>query len=46
VCHPSLQQQHSQAMGKNKVMSKKIEKLEEEIAEQENTIINFRKNNN
>jgi uncharacterized coiled-coil protein SlyX len=27
-------------------MSKKIEKLEEEIAEQENTIINFRKNNN
>ena len=31
-------------MGKNKVMSKKIEKLEEEIAEQENTIINFRKN--
>jgi chromosome segregation ATPase len=40
----TLQQQHSEAMGEDKEMSKKIEKLEDELAEKENTIMNLRKN--
>ena len=39
----TLQQQHSEAMVEDKEMSKKIEILEDELAEKENTIMNLRK---
>ena len=38
------QQQHSKAMVEDKEMSEKIEILEDELAEKENTIMNLRKN--
>jgi regulator of replication initiation timing len=38
-----LQEQQSKSMVEEKEMSKKIEILEEELAEKENTIMNFRK---
>jgi chromosome segregation ATPase len=40
----TLQQQHSETMVEDKEMSKKIEILEDELAEKENTIMNLRKN--
>ena len=40
----TIQQQYSESMVKDKDMSKKIGKLEDEITEQENTIMNLRKN--
>jgi DNA-directed RNA polymerase specialized sigma subunit len=40
----TLQQQHSKAMVEDKEMSKKIEILEDELAEKENTIMNLRRN--
>ena len=40
----TLQQQHSETMVEDKEMSKKIEILEDELVEKENTIMNLRKN--
>ena len=40
----TLQQQHNEAMMEDKEMSKKIEILEDELVEKENTIMNLRKN--
>jgi len=39
----TLQQQHNEAMVEDKEMSDKIKKLEVDLAEQENTIMNLRK---
>jgi chromosome segregation ATPase len=41
----TLQQQHSETMVEDKEMSKKIEILEDELVEKENTIMNLRKKN-
>jgi predicted nucleic acid-binding Zn-ribbon protein len=41
----TLQQQYSKAMVEDKEMSKKIEILEDELVEKENTIMNLRKKN-
>ena len=41
----TLQQQHSERMVEDKEMSKKIEILEDELVEKENTIMNLRKKN-
>ena len=39
----TLQQQHSETMVEDKEMSKKIEILEDELADKENTITDLRK---
>ena len=41
----TLQQQHSETMVEDNEMSKKIEILEDELVEKENTIMNLRKKN-
>ena len=40
----TLQQQHNETMGEDTEMYKKIETLEDELAEKENTIMNIRQN--